>query len=83
MSGVTQTALPWHRREDTWAIFIALGLVLTASVAFFLGASRLVSTTALTIPAWSDVPHVVSALRSNPVAPIALFAVFLGAISIA
>lgn len=83
MSGVTQTALPWHRREDTWAIFIALGLVLTATIAFFLGASKLVSTAALTIPTWSDVPHVVSVLRDDPVAPLALFAVFLGAFSIA
>ena len=41
---------PWHRREDTWAILIALGLVLAVTLAFFLGGARAVSTAALSIP---------------------------------
>src|SRR5512133_1063100 len=77
------SALPWHRREDTWAIFIALGLVAAVTSAFFLGATRLVSTAALTVPTWSSVASVAAAFRANPVAPLALFAVFLAAFSAA
>jgi len=76
-------ALPWHRREDTWAIFIALGLVAAVTTAFFLGAARAVSTAALTVPTWSTVASVAAALRVNPAAPLALFAVFLAAFSAA
>ena len=47
MSNATPIALPWHRREDTWAIFIALGLVLAVTTGFFLGASPFVGATAL------------------------------------
>src|SRR5512133_2610521 len=77
------SALPWHRREDTWAIFIALGLVAAVTSAFFLGATRLVSTAALTVPTWSSVASVAAAFRASPVAPLALFAVFLAAFSAA
>ncbi len=38
----TAALLPWHR-EDTWAVFIALGLVLGVTLAFFLGGGRAVS----------------------------------------
>ncbi len=77
MSNVTSHALPWHRREDTWAIIIALGLVFAVTAAFFLGAARAVSTTALAFPAWSDGAKIAAAFRANPIAPIALFGVFL------
>jgi uncharacterized integral membrane protein (TIGR00698 family) len=83
MSAIPPSALPWHRREDTWAIVIALGLVLSVSGAFFLGAAKLVSTAALTIPTWSHVSLVVSSLQANPLAPLVLFGVFLAAFSIA
>jgi uncharacterized integral membrane protein (TIGR00698 family) len=82
MSAIPPSALPWHRREDTWAIVVALGLVLSVAAAFFAGAAKLVATTALTIPTWSDVSLVVASLRANPVAPLALFGVFLAAFSI-
>lgn len=83
MSAIPPSALPWHRREDTWAILIALWLVFSVSGAFFLGATKLVSTAALTIPAWSDLPHFVSALRANQLAPLVLFGVFVAVFSIA
>jgi uncharacterized integral membrane protein (TIGR00698 family) len=77
------SALPWHRREDTWAILIALGLVAGVTVAFFLGASRAVSAAALNVPTWSSAASVVATFRANPVAPVALFALFLAAFSAA
>jgi uncharacterized integral membrane protein (TIGR00698 family) len=83
MSKATTATLPWHRREDTWAIFIALGLVMVVTVAFFLGASRLVSATALTFPTWTGAAKVTATLRANPIALLALFAVFLAAFSAA
>ncbi len=73
--------LPWHRREDTWAVLIALGLVLGVTLAFFLGGGRAVSATALSIPTWSDGATLVGALTANPFAPLALFGLFLAAFS--
>jgi uncharacterized integral membrane protein (TIGR00698 family) len=84
MSNLPQNALPWHRREDTWAILIALGLVAAVSAAFFLGASRAVGAAALVIPTWSGSPGAVAAtLRAQPAAPFALLFVFLAAFSVA
>jgi uncharacterized integral membrane protein (TIGR00698 family) len=83
MSTQTPTLVPWHRREDTWAIAIAISLVATITAAFFLGASRAVSATALTFPTWSTTARVAETLRANPAAPLVLFAFFLAAFSIA
>ena len=83
MSNATSTALPWHRREDTWAIAIALGIVATVTAAFFLGGTRFVSTTALAFPTWSGGAKIAGSFQANPAAPIALFAVFLVAFSAA
>jgi uncharacterized integral membrane protein (TIGR00698 family) len=83
MSQLPPSALPWHRREDTWAIAIALGLVLAATASFFLGSSRLVGTAALSFPAWSDAAKLAATLRADPAAPLALFALFLAAFSVA
>jgi len=84
MTSTTQVSLPWHRREDTWAIFIALGLVALVTAAFLTGSARVVTSTALTIPAWSsDLGKVRAALGKNPLAAVSLFglslAVFTGA----
>jgi uncharacterized integral membrane protein (TIGR00698 family) len=77
-------ALPWHRREDTWAILIALALVFLVTALFFLGGAGLVSAAALNIPTWSGgLGSVTRTLGANPVAPLALFAVFLAAFSAA
>jgi hypothetical protein len=83
MSVIPPSALPWHRREDTWAILIALGLVVSVSAAFFAGAAKIVSTAALTIPTWSQASSVLAQLRGNAVAPLTLFAVFVAAFSVA
>ncbi len=83
MSNPTPITLPWHRREDTWAIAIALALVATITAAFFLGASRAVSATALAFPTWTSAARIAEALRANPGAPLALFGVFLAAFTAA
>jgi uncharacterized integral membrane protein (TIGR00698 family) len=84
MSNVSSHALPWHRREDTWAIAIALGVVVAVTAAFFLGAARLVGTAALSFPTWSgSVAKATSVLGANPLAPLLLFVVFLAAFSVA
>jgi uncharacterized integral membrane protein (TIGR00698 family) len=84
MSNAPATALAWHRREDTWAIFIALGLVFAVTAGFFLGASPAVSSTALTIPTWSgSLAKVTATFAAHPVAPLGLFTVFLVAFSAA
>lgn len=84
MSIASPAALPWHRREDTWAIVIALGLVLAVTAAFFLGASPFVGSTALAIPTWSgEFATVTAAFGAHPAAPVALFGVFLAAFSVA
>jgi hypothetical protein len=85
MSNAAPAALPWHRREDTWAIFISLGIVVAVTAGFFLGAPRIATTTALTFPTWSGTTaaRVASTFLDNPVAPLALFAVFLAAFSVA
>src|SRR5512142_238282 len=76
-------ALPWHRREDSWAIAVALGLVLAATLAFLGGFGRAVSATALTFPTWGTAGKVAHALSSAPAAPLALLGVFLVAFSLA
>lgn len=82
MSVVAQAAVPWHRREDTWAIVIALGLVLAVSAAFFLGGAKVVGGAALSFPTWSGgLAPVASALGANAGGAILLFAVFLLAFS--
>jgi uncharacterized integral membrane protein (TIGR00698 family) len=77
-------ALPWHRREDTWAVLIALGVVLVVSAAFFAGAARVAGAAALAFPTWSlDLGPVAGALRANPFGALLLFGGFLAAFSAA
>ncbi|HEU4381994.1 MAG TPA: hypothetical protein VFR85_00725 [Anaeromyxobacteraceae bacterium] len=84
MSNVASHALPWHRREDTWAIAIAIALVLAATAAHFLGAAHLVGATAPSFPTWSGgVANATAVLGSTPAALLLLFGAFLAAFSIA
>ena len=77
-------ARPWHRHEEAWAIFIAMGLVLWVTLGYFLGVSRLVEAAALNIPTWSGgLATATKALGARPAAPLALFGVFLVAFSLA
>lgn len=84
MAAISQAALPWHRREDTWAMFIALGLVAAITAAFFAGAGALVNAAALTIPTWSGgLGRASDALGRNPQAAVYLLALFLASFTAA
>lgn len=74
MATVPQSSLPWIKREDTWAIIIALGLVAVISLAFFGGAMAPFKTLAVGFPAWADLGKVIS--TSNPVGLFSLWAFF-------
>lgn len=83
MTSTTSLSPPWHRREDTWAVAIALTLVVGVTLAFFAGAGRLVATHALSFPTWSDGARLLQVVTTSPTAIVALFAVFLAAFSVA
>lgn len=83
MAGTTQSTLPWYQREDTWAIIIALGLVLAVTAAFFGGVIGLFKSMAVSIPGWSnDVSKVTAGLSKNITGLFLLFGFFLIAFSI-
>ena len=78
----TPASLPWLRREDTWAVLVALALVAAVTGAFFAGASRVAGSAALSFPTWSrDLGKVASSLRHDPLGPPLLFGIFLVAFS--
>ncbi len=75
-----QVTLPWHRREDTWATFIALGLVAAVTAIFFAGATHALGAAAFFFPTWSrDLRAVTGVLAAHPLAPLCLFGIFLAA----
>ncbi|HEX7623686.1 MAG TPA: putative sulfate exporter family transporter, partial [Anaeromyxobacteraceae bacterium] len=79
-----QAALPWYRREESWAIFIALGLVVAVTAAFFGGAAHYVNAAALSFPTWSrDLGTTTRALVAQPLWPLCLFGFFLTAFTVA
>lgn len=83
MAGMTQSILPWYRREDTWAIIIALGLVFGIAVAFFSGGIGVFKSMAVGIPGWSnDVSKVTEGLSKNISGLFILFGFFLVTFSI-
>jgi len=73
-----QAALPWLRREETWSIFIALGLVATFTAAFFAGAARHLGAASFSVPTWShDLQKVTGAFAAHPFFPVLLLGFFL------
>ncbi|EAX47849.1 conserved hypothetical protein 698 [Thermosinus carboxydivorans Nor1] len=65
MAGVPQTSIPWFKREDTWAIFIALGLVLAITLAFFAGSIGFFKSMAVGFPAWKDFGKAIAGVTSK------------------
>ena len=83
-SVVPQSALPWHRREDTWAILVALALVLGATAAFFAGSAGLLGFAGYSVPTWSGGLHgAAAALASAPLGPVGLLVLFGAAFALA
>ena len=77
MAGVPQAG-PWYKKEDYWAIIIALGLVLVMSLSFFAGSTGFFKSMALSIPSWSnDFSKVTSGLSKNISGIFILFGFFL------
>lgn len=83
MAVLTQSILPWYRREDTWAIIIALGLILGITAGFFGGFIGLFKAMAVSIPGWSnDVSVVTTGISKNFTGLFILFTFFLVSFSI-
>ena len=51
---VAPQPVPMMQREDTWAIIIALGLVLVSTMAFFAGSFGMFKTMAVGFAPWTD-----------------------------
>jgi hypothetical protein len=76
---VPQSALPFIKREDSWAIFIALGLTLLVTVAYLGNFIGIFKSMAVSVPSWSnDLSKAAGALSKNFMGIVTLF-VFFGA----
>ena len=85
MAGVPQAG-PWYKKEDYWAIIIALGLVFVMTAAFYMGATGFFKSMALSIPSWADgkdFGKVTAALTKNISGVFYLFGFFLIVFTIA
>lgn len=73
----------WLKKEDSWAILIALGLVALTTIAFFIGGSKFFITMAVSIPGWSnDFSKLVGGLGQNFLGLIYLYVFFTAIFSI-
>ena len=67
----------WYKKEDYWAIIIALGLILVGTLAFFGGAAKFLATMAINIPGWSgDAGKITAYLAGNWLGVVSLFGFF-------
>jgi uncharacterized integral membrane protein (TIGR00698 family) len=80
---VHQSQLPMIKREDTWAIIIALGLTLLMTAAFLGGSISFFKPLAVSFPTWTtDFGKVSAALSKNTLGLIYLFVFFIGTFAI-
>jgi uncharacterized integral membrane protein (TIGR00698 family) len=83
MTSVSQIT-KWYQKEDYWAIFVALGLILLITVAFFTGTISFFKSMAVSIPGWSnDLGKVTASISQNPQGLLYLFGFFLIAFGLA
>ena len=83
MAGVPQAGV-WYKKEDYWAIIIALGLILVMTAAFFFGASGVFKSMAVGLPSWTnDFSKVTTALSKNVGGVVMLFLFFITVFTIA
>lgn len=83
MAGVPQSSLPFIKREDTWAIIIALFLTVVITIAFMAGSMGMFKAMAVSIPGWSDdVSKVTSAMGKSIGGILTLFVFFLVAFGV-
>lgn len=75
---VEQSQVPFMKKEDSWAMFIALGLTLLTTITFLAGGFGFFKSMAIKVPGWSTDFSVVSGMLStNFMGIIALFIFFL------
>lgn len=73
----------WLKKEDSWAILIALGLIVLTTITFFIGGSKFFTVMAVNIPGWSnDFSKLVSGLGQNFLGLIYLYVFFTAIFSI-
>ncbi|WP_371367436.1 hypothetical protein SRRS_13850 [Sporomusa rhizae] len=78
-----QASLPFMKREDTWAMIIALLLTVTITLTYLYGGFDFFKTLSVNIPGWStDFGKVTSAMSKNPAGIFVLFGFFLVAFTI-
>lgn len=83
MAGVPQANLPFYKREDTWAMIIALLLTAAITGTYLFGGFGFFKSLAVSIPGWSnDFSKVTVAMSKNPTGIFALFGFFLIAFTI-
>lgn len=84
MAGAPQSSLPFMKREDTWAIIIALLLTALITLTFFSGGFGFFKSMAVSIAGWSnDFSKVTAGLSKNPNGIFILFGFFLVAFTLA
>jgi hypothetical protein len=67
----------WYKKEDYWAIIIAIGLILASTIAFFGGAAKWLPVMAINIPGWSgDFGKITDYLSKNITGIALLFSFF-------
>lgn len=72
----------WLRKEDSWAMIIALGLILLTTIAFLAGGSGFFKTIAVNVPGWSDAGKLAAGLGENVAGLIYLYLLFSVVLSI-
>lgn len=78
-----QASLPFIKREDTWAMIIALLLTTVITVTYLFGGFGFFKSMAVSIPGWSnDFSKVTNGVSKNPVGIFVLFGFFLVAFTI-
>ena len=83
MAGVPQANMPFYKREDTWAMIIALLLTAAITVTYLFGGFAFFKSLAVSIPSWSnDFSKVTQGLGKNPAGIFILFGFFLVAFTI-
>jgi uncharacterized integral membrane protein (TIGR00698 family) len=80
---VHQSQLPFMKRDDTWAIIIALSLTLLITITYLSGGFGFFKSMSVSVATWSnDVSKFAGPLFSNIMGVIALFGFFLIAFTI-
>lgn len=79
---VPQSSLPFIKREDSWAIIIALGLTLLVTIAFLGNSLGIFKSMAVSVPSWSnDMSKATGALSKNFMGIVLLFVFFTATFS--